>query len=58
MPNSPHENSIGEPTRDFNGAISALGIYDDDLIRPRKGFERVGDVVLFVESDNGSGDLH
>src|SRR5882724_3773152 len=54
----PDEYSIGEPASDFNSAIGALGVYDDDLVRPRKGFERCGDVVLFVECDNDSGDLH
>src|SRR5437867_10760281 len=54
----PHEYPIGERARNFNGAIGAFRVYDNDFICPRQGFERIGDVVLFVESDNRSGDLH
>jgi hypothetical protein len=48
---------IGVPTRDRDGVVGALGVDDDDLVRPAHRRQRRLDIRRFVPGDDRNGQL-
>jgi hypothetical protein len=46
-----------EARRNFGRAVLAVGIDDDNLVRPKNAFDRGPDLCRFIEADNGGGDF-